>query len=152
MIFAIATSSAYCQMTGDELKLEQSNVNHWIYEHPEVKLISKSDFISASVAERNELIGLNMRLLHEFETPTWSEIQAFETSGYQSGLLDMAALSTEVQQVKEWMIAHPNIKILTTSQFARLNAEERAEVLASTEIIICSETLTMSDIQAFEAN
>ena len=133
-------------------KVENAQVQEWIQENPHVKLVSLGHFHSISQGERDELTSLNMRLLHEKDMPMWSEIEAFEVSGFSEGLLDMNLLNDDMIFVSNWLAQNQDVKIVTMEEFGLLNAEQRNQILNMDNVIICNGTLLKSDIIAYESN
>jgi hypothetical protein len=133
-------------------KVERQQVREWIAENPEVKLVSLEHFYHISPAERDELTSYSPRLLHEGDQPKWSEIQDFVASGYTEGTLNMTAEHNDLLFVEDWVQANPEVKILRIDQLLKLNTEQRAEMLALDNLIICDGYLTIDDITAFESN
>lgn len=133
-------------------KVELLQVREWINENPEVKLVSLEHFNQVSVAERDELTNYSPCLLHQGSIPTWSEVQAFIASGYTDGELNKLAVHSDLLFIENWMQANPEVKILRLDQLMELNAEQRAEMLAMDNLIVCDGRLTVADINAYESN
>jgi hypothetical protein len=133
-------------------KEDQIHVHNWIRMHPEVKLVSLDQFENSAKWERDELSMNAYTLLHKDKYPTSEEIEAFEQSGYQDGLISIDEVNFELTEIEEWIAFHPNVKLLSTEEFGALDAQKRAEIMSMPNVIIYSGKLTMEDINAFESN
>lgn len=133
-------------------KADDSRVKRWISEHPEVKLVSLDHFLSVSPAEQLELTNASPRLIHENDSPSWTEIQTFEASGFQDGNISAENMYLECQSVEQWVAQHPDIKLIEMSVFQSLPSSERAYYLSLDNVIIYDGHLRQEDIDAYQSN
>ncbi len=143
---------ANAQNPADQAKYEEAYVNRWVYDHPEVKLVSLDHFYHVSSGERQELIALDFLLVYSGDKVTYDEIQAFESTGMTSEVGNLSELDEEISKVKEWLELHPEVKLVTYDFLQTLTPGQREEYLTAPGVIVYTGRLSLHDIKNYESN
>lgn len=121
----------------------KAQVKDWVSEHPEVKLMSSTDYQKLTDHQKLELVSLSNKIIYSSQLTT-EDISAFENA------VDKLSPRSEVEFVFHWKQSHPEVKIVQRTYFNSLPTEKQVMYLNVDALILMGDELTKKDILLYE--
>jgi hypothetical protein len=129
---------------------ESSAIRQWQSLHPTTLLISSGRFNMLSDAER-ELLGKDYILFNE--EISLEQLQQYDAAKSSAAGSAFVGKDEDAAVIKQWKGTHQDVKLVPRAYFESLTGEQQ---LLYTEnpycLILLGETLTVEDIEHFEAH
>lgn len=122
---------------------EKSQVHEWLQQHPEMKLVSVTEYNQFSHNDKLALASMEDHIVYS-DGLKLSDIEAYETA------VDKLEPRTDVEYVFKWCLQHPSVKIITHSYFISLNSERQLMYRNSGALILMGDEITRADIFLYE--
>lgn len=131
---------------------QDSAIENWQNKHPHVVAIESNTFHALS-DEQKALLGENYIVFdHKLKLSDIEEFEsnlALKTNGYTN---HYEAKSEEANAIKAWLGKNQDVKIIPRSYFQSLNSDQQSDYIEADALICIGETITLEDIEIYEAN
>lgn len=143
-------ASIFClQITYNKVIGQQDpRIVTWVSAHPSVYIFSDKNYGQLSSDFKSSLKG---QVVIYKEKLTFDDLMAYEQSEKTAEIYQQSNSKDEdTQIIKNWLAYHPNVKLISQSEFQAMTEERKNLYLSLEAMILIGEYITIDDITNYQ--
>ena len=134
----------FVQVTNQLIAQQDLQIQEWVSKHPSVLIFSETNYQQLQPELKSKIQDRVVVFKGELK---YEDLQSFEHSN-KSNLISSQTMKSEeeAQLIKNWLAFHPDIKIITRSEFQAMDEDRREIYQSAGSLILIGEYITAEDI------